>query len=74
MKKVTLLPRLVGFNEYGIAIGAGTSYLVDRAPIKKVMELPSSHYDFIDFDVRGKTKSEIESEVSDYINSLKESE
>jgi hypothetical protein len=57
-----LIPRLVAFDHDGKAICAGTpASLHDRT---KVMLLPSAHYDFIDYDVNGKTENEILHEVS----------
>jgi hypothetical protein len=58
------LPRLVGFGKDGKAVGAGFCYNVDQAPIKKIMNLPSRHYDFIDINVYGKTKQEILAETA----------
>ena len=43
--------------------GYGTPSHVTNG-IKKVMSLPSEHYDFIDYDVRGKTESQILQETN----------
>ena len=59
---MNMYPRAVYFK-LGKAVGAGVcaeSYPHDSM---KVMELPSEHYDFIDYDVKGKTVEEIESEI-----------
>ena len=57
-----LIPREVAFDNNGKAICAGTPAYHYR-PNTKVVQLPSQHYDFIDFDVKGKTLEEIEKEV-----------
>lgn len=64
-----LLPRTVVFDEFGKAITAGIAcdhYPDNKHPnvTKTVMHLKSEHHDFIDTDVRGKTKERIESENS----------
>jgi hypothetical protein len=64
-----LIPRKVGFNTNGKAIAAGFSSIVDNAPHTEIMMLPSEHVDFIDFNVVGKTKEQIEKEVSMNTNS-----
>ncbi len=59
---MNMYPRAVYFNN-GKAVGAGfcgESYPHDSM---KVMELPSKHYDFIDYDVKSKTAEEIENDL-----------
>jgi hypothetical protein len=58
-----LIPRKVGFDREGRAVGAGFNSIVENAPVHKIMWLPSESVDFIDFDVRGKTEQEIIVEV-----------
>jgi hypothetical protein len=57
-----LIPRDVVFGKDGKAITAGVAAAHYSGPdyIHKTMFLPSEHYDFIDYDVRGKTVKEIE--------------
>jgi hypothetical protein len=63
-KKMQLIPRKVGFDSQGFAVGAGFGSHVNWAHHHEVMLLPSKHIDFIDFDVRDKTKQQIETEVA----------
>ena len=57
-------PRAVGFGADGKAICAGNPVSVDdRVVTQKVMFLPSDHYDFIGYDVKGKTEAQILAET-----------
>lgn len=58
-----LVPRMVGFDTTGKAVGAGFSSAVERAHSHKVMSLPSQHVDFIDYNVVGKTEAEIRTDL-----------
>ena len=58
-----LIPRKVGFDIHGKAVGAGFSFVVDQAHSHKVIPLPSQHIDFIDYDVVGKTEAEILADI-----------
>ena len=59
-----LIPRLVAFDSNDKAICAGVACHTAPTPFTiRVIELPSSHYDFIDFDVKGKTEEEIQQEI-----------
>ena len=59
-----LIPRLVAFDKQGKAICAGVACHTTDAATTKVMHLPSEHYDFIDYDVKGKTEAEILAETA----------
>jgi hypothetical protein len=58
-----LIPRQVGFNAQGIAVGAGFSTVVRCAHYTKIMMLPSKNVEFIDYDVRGKTEAQIRADI-----------
>lgn len=64
---LTLYPRMVCFSPDGKAAAAGVACQasIDLHPRVEVMQLPSTHYDFTEFDVRGKTKEQIETEVKE---------
>lgn len=62
-----LVARMVGFDEKGIAVGAGFSSVVERAHSRKIITLPSEHVDFIDYDVRGKTEAQILTDIEKVI-------
>lgn len=68
LKKTATLPRVVVFGPDGKAVIAGTpaswTYEGQDGFTQKVMQLPYSHPDFIDYDVRGKTRAEIVAEIA----------
>lgn len=62
-----LIPRAVVFDEQGKAVCAGNpcNLYSNRSNYRHaVMHLPSTHYDFIDLDVTGKTEAEIMHEIT----------
>ena len=59
-----MIPRNVAFDLDGKAIVAGCPANLYPESQCKVMFLPSEHYDFIDFDVKGKTEQEIRDSVN----------
>jgi hypothetical protein len=62
-----MIPRGVGFDKDGIAVCAGNPvYVASNVVTRKVIELPSTHYDFIDYDVRGKTEAQIRADMEVY--------
>lgn len=64
---LTLYPRMVCFSPDGKAAVAGVACgaSIDLHPRVEVMQLPSTHFDFVEFNVRGKTKEQIEIEVKE---------
>jgi len=62
-----LVARMVGFDANGIAVGAGFSHMVEQAYSHKIISLPSQNLDFIDYDVRGKTESQIRADIEKVI-------
>lgn len=60
-----LLMRIVGFNAEGLAVCAGVAAEAHPSvTTREVMNLPFDGYDFIDYDVRGKTKAEIQMDMA----------
>ena len=74
MSQLSLYPRVVCFDRNGKAKSAGVACYAnsDLHPCVKVMQLPSTHYDFVEFDVRGKTKTQIEQEIKELMKKAKE--
>lgn len=60
-----LIPRLVAFDKDGKAIVAGCPAALYPPSQCKIIELPSQHYDFIDYNVKGKTEQEIHKETEE---------
>ena len=59
-----MLPRLVGFNKNGIAVCVGVAIYTNHAVLyTRVIQLPSTNPDFIDFNVSGKTEQQIREEL-----------
>lgn len=67
MSHMMLVNRLVGFGADGKAIGAGFSSVVDQAPSKIVLSLPTDSLDWIGpYSVEGKTEGQIRADVCGY--------
>ena len=62
---ITKIPRLVAFNKEGKAICAGLHAISYEREgwTCKILFLPTDHYDFVGYDVKGKTLEQILNET-----------